>query len=151
MVIVEAPATRREIRRKFATISVFALHKRKIARNEAANGAVQVISFTVSRAWKLFTCTGSPCCANEWLLETAEGGFVQLGSWDDLSETEAGHFPGTRVTVRRWPVTKRLIAAAVEGQSIAPEATTPESWAELANQAGQCDVFRRDTLPGRRR
>jgi hypothetical protein len=142
-------ATPAQVARKYEHLSWFERGRRRLAREEAAFGQVEEVSFTVSRAWKLFSCAGAPCCPNEWLLETSDGDFVQVDSWSSLQPTESGCFPGRFVTATRWPKTNRLIDASIAGDPITTENAEVEVDVlnDLANQYVECRVLRRADLP----
>jgi len=145
------PAADAEVARKYEHLSWFEWKRRRSAREEAAQGQVEVVTFEVCRAWKLFSCDGSPCCPNEWLLETTDGDFVQMDSWSALQPTGRGFFPGRVVTAARWPLTQRLITASTAGDPLKPEnaEVSVDALIDLGNQYVQCRILRLNDLPER--
>jgi hypothetical protein len=109
---------------------------------------VDVLTFEVSRAWKLFSCDGAPCCPNEWLLETDSGEFVQLDSWSELRPTDDGDFPGRHVVATR-PRSERLLHALTTGAAVPSVPFSPEALLDLADQYCGCRIIHRDQLLAR--
>lgn len=144
-------ATQTELDRKYEHLSLFDRKLRRVAREEAAIGEVEEVVFEVSRSWKLFSCDGSPCCPNEWLLETTDGDFVQIDSWSAMQPTESGDFAGRHVTAARWPRSERVITVSMSGDPIRPQNAEVEVdvLIDLGNQYCQCRVLRRNDLPQR--
>ena len=97
--------------------SWFQFRERRLARNEVNAGEVEVLRFRAARVWAMHNCEGSPCCPNQWLIETDDKALVWLSSWE-LFQPAEGAFPGEQMTVQRWPQTKRLASAAVTGPAI---------------------------------
>jgi len=147
MEITERAATTAEIQQKFRHISLFELRLRRAAQAEADRGMVEVLVFDVVRAWKLFSCSGPPCCSNEWLLQTSAGELVQIDSWSMLHATKQTEFPGCRLVVTRWPRTHRVIHAEVSGVAIQAEEVASDSWIDLGKQNTRCEVLGRSELP----
>jgi hypothetical protein len=97
--------------------SWFHFRERRLARDEVNTGEVEVLRFRASRVWAMHSFEGSPCCPNQWLIETDDGSLVWLSSWE-LFHAAEGVFPGEQLTVQRWPQTKRVASAAVTGTAI---------------------------------
>jgi hypothetical protein len=147
MKVEQRRASDHELRRRYEGLSWFARRQRRIARAEAAVGLVEVLTFEVTRAWKLFSCGGAPCCPHEWLLETPAGEFVQLHSWSALRPTEDGSFPGRLAVATRWPQSRRLIEAMVSGDAVPVEPSEADDVIDLGLQQGECAIILRDELP----
>lgn len=147
MQISEKPATEAEIKQKFRGISFFELGRRRLATAEAKMGVVEVLSFDVLRVWKLFTCSGPPCCPNQWLVQISEDEFAQLESWYELGPTREGMFPGQHVVARRWPKTSRLLSVQISGSSVEAKDMPPEESDGLIGQRRECAVFDKHLLP----
>lgn len=139
-------ATERELARKYEGLSWFQRKRRALARAEASIGEIEEISFRVRRAWKLFSCSGAPCCPNEWLLEADSGEFVQVDSWESLAQTEEERFPGCDVTVRRWPQSLRVMGAETHGSPVETAELT-DGVVDLADQRLQCRICALSELP----
>lgn len=138
--------TATELRGKYRDISWFELRRRRLAREEAQHGVVEEVSFSVARAWRQFTCDGAPCCPNAWFIETEDGMFVALDSWDALAPID-DRFPGKQVTAVRWPQTLRLISVSIAGDSLVAQPQSPEALIDLANHYVQCVIYKPEELP----
>jgi hypothetical protein len=141
------PATVGELASKYRNLSWFQGAQRRLARAEASAGLVEDLSFDVTRAWKLFSCAGAPCCPHSWLLQSDAGDFIQLDSWTALRPNAVDDFPGRHVIATRWPESERLIDVAVSGDRVPSELPTPQNFVELARHGSQCHVMARDELP----
>ena len=105
--------------------------ERSTARAEAASEVVEECTLEAMRIWTLNSCDGAYCCPNEWLVESAEGEFFWLSSWDFLARRD-NRFPGQTIWLRRWPVSHRIIAAKTSGPDL------PFSpWSKSLDQAVQ--------------
>jgi hypothetical protein len=91
--------------------------KRKIDANA---DHVEVLDFTVLRAWTLITCDGPPCCPNRWLLQISPTELVYVRHWDHLDLIDDA-FPGSQVHLARLPGTHHLLDARAEGAPIQRE------------------------------
>jgi hypothetical protein len=136
----------KEAAKPLKNISWFEINQRRLARREVAAGFVEELVFTVSRAWKEFTCEGAPCCPNAWLLETADRRFVQIDSWETLSPANS-NFPGENVAVVRWPQTLRVISAVANGNEVKSEDLPPQAMNDMPEQYIQCRLFEPADLP----
>jgi hypothetical protein len=97
--------------------SWFHFRERRLAREEVKTGDVEVLQFRAATVWAMHNCEGSPCCPNQWLIETEDEALVWISSWKHLHPSE-GAFPGEHLTVQRWPQTKRVASAAVSGDHV---------------------------------
>jgi hypothetical protein len=113
-----------ELARKYERISFFERNRRRVAREEAAVGSVEIIDFRVQRVWSLITCAGPPCCPNTWLLQTSEGEFLRLESWCHLARVNDS-FPGDQLQLSVWPLSRRILATLIRGVPL-PILDTPE-------------------------
>lgn len=146
MIVTNRPATPAEIEGKNRDIAWFELRERRAAKEEARNGILEVLHFEVARAWNEITCDGPPCCPNAWFLETTEGDYLRLSTWEHL-KAEHGHFPGRIVTLARWPETHRIVTAEATGEPVAAEADGADALLKLPDVYGQCLVIPQEELP----
>lgn len=117
------PATPQEIENWRHNVYWYEFRTKKLCLEERNNGMVEVAHTEVMRAWTLNSCLGSPCCPNEWLLRCDDQSSLFFGSWDFLSQwDQTNHtyirFPGRNLTVRRWPITHRVISADCTGEPL---------------------------------
>jgi hypothetical protein len=108
-------ATPSELTQKYDNLYWYNWKSRRVARSEAAAGVVEEVSCRVIRAWKLFSCDGSPCCPNDWLIETGTHEYIVAESWRDLQPSGGNAFPGQNLYLVRWPKSHRLLRAEVSG------------------------------------
>jgi hypothetical protein len=108
---------------KFKGLSLFQRGCRRLAREEASAGWVEVLTFRIRRAWCLITCSGPPCCPNSWLVETTDGEYAHLESWRVLRAVD-GSFPGDDLVLSVWPTTKRILAASAQGTPVLAQRTS---------------------------
>jgi hypothetical protein len=151
-----------EIARRYEYVGPLDRRQKRKARAEVEGGVVEVITFRVKRAWFESTCGGSDCCPNGWFLESESETFVRFDSWHyfrifqpvwgpRFGALVGGYFPGTDVTIERWPETKRVISAAAVGAGIPIETWLPSALSALPNQWNQCLIFQAEDLPDRLR
>ena len=93
---------------------------RSLAGEEAAKGVVDIYTFEAARVWSCVTCSGPPCCPATWLIETADGEYIEICSWQFLIEAK-GRFPGQHVSVTCWPKSGRVLNAVATGEPLARE------------------------------
>jgi hypothetical protein len=122
-------------------LPIFALRARMDARREVRDGAVEVLTFEVARAWPLISCLGEGCCPYTWLLDVGDC-FVYARSWKWLGFS-GQDFPGQRVTIERFPLTKRVLGARAEGPPVAPLPQLEEAWRVFDEPTVECDVIER--------
>jgi hypothetical protein len=86
----------------------------KRARLDRKAGVADVVYVGLRRAYTLSSCSGPPCCSNWYRLETEEGAFLHLDTWDYLHQ-EGGCLPGNRLRVEYLPQTRRILSAELWG------------------------------------
>jgi hypothetical protein len=145
-VIEQRQASRSELETRKRDISWFEFRRRRLAREEAEEGLVEVVRFGAGRVWTQITCEGPPCCPNEWVIETEDRLYVSISSWHTLTAIEQ-QFPGNDVTVIRWPKTLRVISAVATGEAMTPQPGRLEGLEDLLAGYGECRVSAASELP----
>lgn len=135
------PGEREALRRRARRFPWFALWR---DREEMKAGMAEVISGSVSRAWSENGC-GPPCCPNAYLIDTGEGRFVAVSTWEFL-EGDGDHFPGSSFTVVRTPVSKRVLSATASGVPV--RLSEPSLMEVPFGTAGcKCEILDFESLP----
>ena len=144
--IEQRPASPLELKLWRRDISWFEFRRRRLARQEATEGLVEVVRFGVGRAWSGNWCEGAPCCPNEWVIETEDGMVVLVSSWHTLTAVEQ-RFPGSEVTIVRWPKTLRVVSGTTTGEAITPQPEGGLPMNDLPAAYGECRVSTNAELP----
>jgi hypothetical protein len=127
--------------------SVFALKKRKNAKQELDVGVVEVLEFKIDRVWNMNGCS-PPCCPYSYFFKIDDNEFVYIESWH-LSEEFKSEFLKREMRIALSLFTKRLVSIDMYGRGVPIERVANDLVSDYLNLPynEECRVFYKSELP----
>jgi|SRR6266566_5565864 len=88
-------------------------------RKELDRSVAEILDVEVLRAWQVNICT---CCPNSYLFQVSAETYLFIESWTFTKYAiAAGEFPRQRLKVERLPLSKKIVALAIDGEFLPAE------------------------------